>query len=144
MAVADPPQLALRYGLRLPTVPASVPEARRRVRACLAEHGLGPEHALTDTVLLVTSELVTNSVRHAAAHSPVVVVGLTVGPDELVLAVHDAHPSCPRALDAPHEDGSGGWGLDLVDQLATLAGGSLAAVPDRDAGGKTMVVRLPL
>jgi len=143
MAVADPPQ-TVRYGLSLPTVPASVPEARRRVRAELAAQGIGSDHPLTDTVLLVVSELVTNAVRHAAEHSPSTRVGLAVGPDGLEVSVHDRHPHCPRALAVPHQDGSGGWGLGLVAELAELAGGAMETLADPDGGGKTMVVRLPL
>ncbi|MFG2824957.1 ATP-binding protein [Kitasatospora sp. NPDC048365] len=143
MAVADLPQ-TVRYGLSLPTVPASVPEARRRVRAELGAHGIGPDHPLTDTVLLVVSELVTNAVRHAAEHSPSTALGLTVGPDELVVSVHDRHPHCPQALAVPHQDGSGGWGLGLVAELAEALGGGMDSHADPDGGGKTMVVRLPL
>ncbi|MCP2308324.1 ATP-binding protein [Kitasatospora paracochleata] len=124
-------------------MPASVPEARRRVRSELAAQGIGPDHPLTDTVLLVVSELVTNAVRHAAEHSPRTRVGIAVGPMELVVTVHDRHPHCPQALAVPHQDGSGGWGLGLVAELAELVGGGMDSDADPDGGGKTMVVRLP-
>ncbi|MEV4556856.1 ATP-binding protein [Kitasatospora sp. NPDC049285] len=143
MAVADPPQ-TVRYGLSLATVPASVPEARRRVRTELAAQGFDAEHPLTDTVLLVVSELVTNAVRHAAPRSPRTTVELVFSVDELTVSVHDRHPHCPRRPEVPHQDGSGGWGLGLVHELAALAGGGTDTLADDDGGGKTMVVRLPL
>ncbi|MFJ5229484.1 ATP-binding protein [Kitasatospora sp. NPDC088391] len=143
MAVADPPQ-ALRFCLSLATVPASVPEARRSVRAELAARGLDADHPLTDTVLLVVSELVTNTVRHAAPRSPRTTLQLDFGVDELTVRVHDRHPHCPRRPEVPHQDGSGGWGLGLVHELAALAGGGTETLADEDGGGKTMVVRLPL
>ncbi|MFD5560278.1 ATP-binding protein [Kitasatospora griseola] len=143
MAVADPPQ-TVRYRLTLATVPASVPEARRSARAELAARGLAADHPLTDTVLLVVSELVTNTVRHAAARSPRATLQLDFEPDLLTIRVHDRHPYCPRRREAPHPDGSGGWGLNLVHEMALLAGGGTATLADPDGGGKTMVVRLPL
>ncbi|MFF0292333.1 ATP-binding protein [Kitasatospora sp. NPDC004615] len=143
MAVADPPQ-TVRYCLSLATVPASVPEARRGVRAELAARGLDADHPLTDTVLLVVSELVTNTVRHAAVRSPRTTLQLDFAADELTVRVHDRHPHCPHRRETPHPDGSGGWGLNLVHELAQLAGGGTATLADADGGGKTMLVRLPL
>ncbi|MEU3496473.1 ATP-binding protein [Kitasatospora cineracea] len=143
MAVADPPQ-TVRYCLSLATVPASVPEARRAVRTELAARGLDADHPLTDTVLLVVSELVTNAVRHAAPRSPRVTLQLDFCAGGLTVGVHDRHPHCPRRPEVPHQDGSGGWGLGLVHELAALAGGATETVADPDGGGKTMLVRLPV
>ncbi|BAJ31902.1 MULTISPECIES: ATP-binding protein [Kitasatospora] len=143
MAVADPPQ-TVRYQLSLDTVPASVPAARRGARAELAARGLDADHPLTDTVLLVVSELVTNAVRHAAPRSPRATLRLDFSARELTVRVHDRHPHCPRPPEVPHEDGSGGWGLSLVHELAALSGGLVETVADPDGGGKTMLVRLPL
>ncbi|MGW4378376.1 ATP-binding protein [Kitasatospora sp. NPDC004531] len=143
MAVADPPQ-TVRYCLSLATVPESVPEARRSVRAELAARGLDADHPLTDAVLLVVSELVTNAVRHAALRSPRATVELDFAPDELTVRVHDRDPRCPRRREVPYPDGSGGWGLNLVHETVRLAGGDTATLADPDGGGKAMVVRLPL
>ncbi|MFE1319450.1 ATP-binding protein [Kitasatospora phosalacinea] len=143
MAVADPPQ-TVRYCLSLATVPASVPEARRGVRSELAARGMDADHPLTDTVLLVVSELVTNAVRHAAPRSPRTTLQLDFCAGELTIRVHDRHPHCPRPPEVPHQDGSGGWGLSLVHEMAALAGGGVETVADEDGGGKTMLVRLPL
>ncbi|GLW53526.1 ATP-binding protein [Kitasatospora phosalacinea] len=143
MAVADPPQ-TVRYCLSLATVPASVPEARRGARTELAARGMDADHPLTDTVLLVVSELVTNAVRHAAPRSPRTTLQLDFCAGELTIRVHDRHPHCPRPPEVPHQDGSGGWGLSLVHEMAALAGGGTETVADEDGGGKTMLVRLPL
>ncbi|QKW22591.1 ATP-binding protein [Kitasatospora sp. NA04385] len=143
MAVADPPQ-TVRYRLSLATVPASVPEARRGARTELAARGLDADHPLTDTVLLVVSELVTNAVRHAAPRSPRTTLQLDFCAEELTVRVHDRHPHCPQRPQVPHQDGSGGWGLALVHEVAALAGGLVETVADEDGGGKTMLVRLPL
>ena len=48
--------------LALPGTPASVPVARRRVRAALGFHGLGE---FTQDAEVITSELVANAVQHA-------------------------------------------------------------------------------
>ena len=49
--------------LRLPSMPASVPVARRRVQDWLHRNGVRPEQV--EDARVVVSELVANSVRHA-------------------------------------------------------------------------------
>jgi signal transduction histidine kinase len=66
---------------------------------------------------LLTSELVTNSVRHS--DSDWVEVAITVRNDTLRIEVSDpgsptVHPRTP--------DGDGGWGLMLVEEIATRWG----------------------
>jgi anti-sigma regulatory factor (Ser/Thr protein kinase) len=127
-----------------PAEPVSVPRIRHTVRDTLAQWGLGRDHPLVETVLVVCSELVTNCVRHAAVTSPQVDVRLELRDEQLVVSVHDRHPYRPSALLAPHQHGLGGRGLFLVQQLTAEAGGSTSVPPDADGGGKTVVVVLPL
>jgi anti-sigma regulatory factor (Ser/Thr protein kinase) len=90
--------------------------AREALRAA---NGTLPEH-IRDDVLLLVSELVTNAVRHAGAgpEQPVQVQVLR-GPRWVVVAVGDEGPGFTWHHTAPPPgDGSGGWGLFIVDQIA--------------------------
>jgi anti-sigma regulatory factor (Ser/Thr protein kinase) len=78
--------------------------------------------AVREMIALLVSEIVTNSIRHA---------GLT-GEDEIEcrleegetihVEVWDPGPGYPGGPVAPRPDGSGGWGLMIVDQVATRWG----------------------
>ncbi|MCM2577045.1 ATP-binding protein [Streptomyces meridianus] len=128
-----------------PTTIDSVPAARRRARSELAGCGLNIEHPVLGAALVVFSELVTNSVVHAAGHSSHFSVTITVRPGTLVIAVHDRHPHVPglRPESAGHDD-CNGRGLNLVAHLSAEAGGHAETVPDPDGGGKTIRASLPL
>jgi anti-sigma regulatory factor (Ser/Thr protein kinase) len=77
-----------------------------------------------DDGLLVASELVTNAVRHSGCqpdHTLQVSVGLAR--EGLVISVHDPGISRVDAEPRTTEDiEPGGWGLRIVDQLATRWG----------------------
>lgn len=128
----------------LPTDLVSVPVSRCLATEALAAWGLAGEHPMRETALLVLSELVTNSVRHAARLSPRVDVTLTLAGSLLTIAVHDGDPRRPKPLRRPRRDGSGGWGLRLVTSLAAEAGGGMRVLGDAAGRGKTVSVRLPL
>jgi transcriptional regulator with XRE-family HTH domain/anti-sigma regulatory factor (Ser/Thr protein kinase) len=99
---------------------ASEPTAPSTAREAVAFVGAGiPQEKLDDAVLLV-SELVTNSVRHAAA-SPTDTIGLLVrvGRDVLRVEVADSSSTPSRPM-TPTSDG--GYGLTLVGALATRWG----------------------
>ncbi|MGW1197248.1 ATP-binding protein [Streptomyces sp. NPDC002536] len=128
----------------VPTLPGAVPAARREVAAQLGLWGLRPEAAVVETAVLAVSELVTNTVRHAAEVSSRADVHLGMDRRHLMVAVHDRDPRMPRRPETPHLDGSGGWGLRLVEALATGAGGRTSIPRDPDGGGKTVTVLLPL
>ena len=69
---------------------------------------------------LLTSELVTNSVRHAGL-PPGESIGVAVDVSErrIRVEVGDTGPGFdPSALPSPSPEGAGGWGLHLVDQLS--------------------------
>ena len=100
--------------LELPAEPHSAKVARDAV-AGLDGH-LGP--VFGDVVLLI-SELVTNSVRHAGldARNPLQLSVTTEG-EWVRVAVRDGGPGF-RVPKPPDDPGHvGGWGLVLVDQLA--------------------------
>lgn len=110
--------------LRLPATEAAPRLARRRVVEFCRE--LGEDIAVAAELL--TSELVTNAVIHprpsATAHSDMaaIVLHLHRTPDRLRVEVidHDPEPLKPAA--GPADDLSHGWGLQLLDRLATSWG----------------------
>ena len=101
----------------LPGIPASVPVARSRVRAALGFHGLG-EYA--DDAGIITSELVTNAVQHAAGNdTETIEVILTAAgsPAAVIVAVSDSSPEGPVKRDTP-TGGEQGRGLQMVEALS--------------------------
>ena len=93
-----------------PTAPSSG-AARRWVRAQLEELGLEP---LTDAVTLLTSEVVTNAVLHAAT-----AVRVVVSPDGagVLVEVHDESP-VPPSRRRHRVTATIGRGLTMLDTLA--------------------------
>jgi anti-sigma regulatory factor (Ser/Thr protein kinase) len=85
-----------RHGLeaRLPATPESARTARHVTRQLLTDWGLG---ALTDNVMLVTSELATNAITAADdSHQATVALWLTRTPGGVLVAVAD--PAAPDGL----------------------------------------------
>jgi anti-sigma regulatory factor (Ser/Thr protein kinase) len=101
--------------LKLPGVAVSVAGAREFTRSCLSS-ARAPEETIDRAVLLV-SELVTNSVVHAACE-----VRLRVTPGSPVrVEVHDGSQERPRVRDrGPLE--AGGLGLVVVESVASRWG----------------------
>ena len=105
-------QLPCRLGLT--AGPAAATHARRHVRALLGAWDVPVD---SYTAALLTSELVTNAVKHAT--EPADVVHLVVSWDgRLRVEVHDRSRRPPVLLDAP-PDAEAGRGLMLLAQLAT-------------------------
>jgi anti-sigma regulatory factor (Ser/Thr protein kinase) len=98
--------------VRLASGPAAVPEARSQVRDAIRywEVPVDP-----DVAILLTSELVTNAILHAA--SQVVMLVITCARDQLRVDVHDTSSSVPVLADAP-ADAETGRGLVLVATLS--------------------------
>jgi serine/threonine-protein kinase RsbW len=92
----------------------SIPMARRYVLDCISGCRVDEEIAL-----LLTSELVTNAIRHAQTRFAVEVD--TPGGTQLRVSVTDASPDRPRVVVAPPEAQSG-RGLFFVDQYASTWG----------------------
>jgi anti-sigma regulatory factor (Ser/Thr protein kinase) len=114
MTTMAPTRPARRHGcrVRLATGPAAAAEARRRVRAAIQSWQVPVDQ---DTAILLTSELVTNAVRHEAAQAVMLVVTCARG--QLRVDVHDTSPSWPAVADVP-ADAETGRGLLLVETLS--------------------------
>jgi PAS domain S-box-containing protein len=113
-------------------------------------------HAMVDAAKVerIVENLLTNSVRHTPADSPIWVRVLRDG-DSVIIAVEDAGQGVPEEVKAsifqPFEQGPDidahnpgvGIGLSLVAQFAKLHGGR-AWVEDRPGGGASFRVLLPI
>jgi hypothetical protein len=116
-----------RFAKRFPTSPF----APALCRAALTATAIGIPSDSFDDALLLTRELVTNSVRHS--RSDWVEVGIAVTASRLRIEVsdEDSRPIRPRTQDS-------GWGLVLVGVLATRWG------VERRRNGKSIWIELDL
>lgn len=105
----------------LPSAPASVAVARRRLAADLTDAGIYAG-AVADAVLVV-SELLSNAIRHARPLPGAnVQVAWAVDDEAVELAVSDGGaPTRPRQTQ-PTVSSLGGRGLDIVEYLARTWG----------------------
>ena len=106
-----------RHGcrVRLATGPAAAAEARRRVRDAIRSWQVPVD---LDAALLLTSELVTNAVRHEAGHgAQAVVLAIACSRGRLRVDVHDTSRSLPAVAEVP-ADAETGRGLLLVETLS--------------------------
>ena len=108
--------------LRLTPGPEAIPAARQALDGL---SGLLERTVWEDLRLLVT-ELVTNGVRHGSARGPVTVS--VAAHDHCVrVEVSDCGRGfSPPEAPMPRADGSGGWGLQLVDRVASRWGVKVA------------------
>ncbi|MGW9028147.1 ATP-binding protein [Streptomyces sp. NPDC055722] len=134
--------LPYRHVLTLPTEPSAVRIARETAEQALVEWGIGLRHPTVDPALLILSELVTNTIRHAAVLSPQLTVIYAAGADCLAFAVHDRHPYQPPLYGAV--TGTGAGGLGTVVELVLDLGGTAVIRGDADGLGKSIWVTLPL
>jgi anti-sigma regulatory factor (Ser/Thr protein kinase) len=101
------------HELTLAPAVGSVGTGRRFVRQALEEWGL---HALVDTAVLLTSEVVTNSVLHART---AILLTVTRSAEDLVtISVRDGSRHPPQRRVHP-PDSTTGRGVELLDALAT-------------------------
>jgi anti-sigma regulatory factor (Ser/Thr protein kinase) len=92
------------------------PEAAARARRALSELRADIDPPLMETLRLLVTELVSNSVRHARADT--VVLRVLVGRTVVLTEVTDEGPGFdPEDTGKPGTDDSG-WGLFLVERLA--------------------------
>ncbi|MFI1224185.1 MULTISPECIES: ATP-binding protein [unclassified Streptomyces] len=134
--------LPLRHVLTLPAVGSAVRIVRETTEQVLTEWGVSRRHPMVDPALLILSELVTNSVQHAAVLSPNVTVIYAAGPDTFAFAVHDRHPYQPPHFSELTRTSSGGLGT--VMELTLGLGGTAVVRGDADSKGKSIWITLPL
>jgi anti-sigma regulatory factor (Ser/Thr protein kinase) len=98
--------------VRLTAGPSAAAEARRQVRAAICAWDIPVD---PDVAILLTSELVTNAIRHEVTGS--VKLAITCSAGQLRIDVHDSSRSLPLLIDAP-VDAEAGRGLMLVTTLS--------------------------
>ncbi|MCT2591712.1 ATP-binding protein [Streptomyces sp. N2-109] len=127
-----------------PPTDTSVPQLRHAVRDLVGRQRAPVPDELLQGLLLIVSELVTNSVRHAALLSPEIRMEVSLGATWVRVAVEDGHPYRPKALEAdPDQEHTGGRGLLLVKTITQEAGG-VCDVEQTGTGGKVIWAALPL
>ena len=105
-----------KLALRLDADPRAALVARREIRSFTA----GLNELIRSNLVLLVSELVTNSLRHATlGPESWVQVEATITPDLVRVEVEDPGARFPSA---PDLDAEGGWGLILVDRMASRWG----------------------
>lgn len=120
--------VALRARLTVPGRSQQVATARATVALAL-----GPDHPCADAAVLITSELVTNSVLHSASRHPDGTITITVAEVGYGLRIEvtdDGGDALPTLRLAGGDD-EAGRGLELVDALAARWESR------RDSAGKT-------
>lgn len=127
--------------------PVMVPRARRRLVRELDAANLQPD-VVADAALVLT-ELLTNALQHGSPPGvEEVAMCWSIAEDHVTISVADAGRSENLAPRPPNQDGEGGRGLTLVDQLCDAwtvdAGDGTRVVArlrragrDRSAGGTT-------
>jgi serine/threonine-protein kinase RsbW len=102
----------------LPSTPYSVYMARFYIRAALTYHNLGD---YAEDAEMVTSELVTNAIRHADAPKFDLEVMHLAGAGAVAVIVTDLSPQ-PPVKRAPSADAEHGRGLHIVEALSASWG----------------------
>jgi anti-sigma regulatory factor (Ser/Thr protein kinase) len=120
-------------GCKLRRDPAQVSHARRLVHETLAEWGLDD---YVDHMVLISSELVTNALRHGAG---MISIRLFRAGHDLRIEVHDHGPSRPVRRHAGTGD-EGGRGLEVIDSLISMYDGHRGCTDDDTGPGKTVYV----
>jgi anti-sigma regulatory factor (Ser/Thr protein kinase) len=92
------------------------PEAAGAARRLLAREGLDAD--LDHTVALLVSELVTNSIRHAAEQTDRIVLAARMTDDWVRVEVRDSGPG----FDPDVRNETRGYGLRMLDMLASRWG----------------------
>jgi anti-sigma regulatory factor (Ser/Thr protein kinase) len=123
--------------LQLCRDPAQVSQARQLVRDTLTDWGLD---GYIDHTILISSELVTNALRHGAG---VIGLRLSRAGRELRVEVHDHGVGRPVRRHAGIGD-EGGRGLQVIDGLIRMYGGQRGCADDDTGPGKTVYVVIRL
>jgi anti-sigma regulatory factor (Ser/Thr protein kinase) len=114
LSAGPPGRLGWSRQLPLPPSGQAPGLARQAARDALAAWRL---EELTETTVLLVSELVTNAIQHASAGGSAIVLRLETADGWLRIEVHDADPRepAPRPLSVLEESG---FGLVLVENMA--------------------------
>ena len=99
--------------ISLPAGPAAAGDARSQVRAAIRAWDVPVD---VDTAVLLTSELVTNALRHETGGTIRLTITCVCG--QLRVDVHDTSHRVPMPVNTP-VDAEAGRGLLLVSRLAT-------------------------
>ena len=99
---------------------AGGPDAPAEARSALRRFHPELPAELMQIVVLLASELVANAVRHADSNS--IAVRFSVASDSVRVEVADQGPGFDPRGAAREERDAGGWGLRLVDELASRWG----------------------
>ena len=92
------------------------PEAASAARAVIREQLAGRvDDSTLDDMQLLVSEVVTNGIRHGDGDIDLEVL---LNDSRALVRCVDTGPGFDPGSPAPHADGSGGYGLMLVDRLA--------------------------
>ncbi|SHM92191.1 MULTISPECIES: ATP-binding protein [Streptomyces] len=129
-----------RHAFTVSAGPGAVRRAREETAIRLARCGIATGSALSDAVLLVVSELVTNVLRHTADRSPTADVTVEWSTGQLVVAVADHDPRLPAI-----EVATPGAGLGTVRELTAWYDGTLGVEPHWTGQGKRLLAtfRIP-
>ena len=109
---ATRPAVTHRYRVALPSGPAAPAQARGQVRAAILSWDVPVDPG---TAVLLTSEVVTNAIRHAPGDTVLLAISCRRG--QLRVDVHDTSRSLPVPVNAP-ADAEAGRGLLLVNSLS--------------------------
>jgi anti-sigma regulatory factor (Ser/Thr protein kinase) len=112
MAPTRPTELQGCRTRRLAAGPSAAAEARRQVRAAVCTWDIPVD---PDVAVLLTSELVTNAIRHEV--SGTITLAVTCSRDQLRVDVYDTSRSLPMVVEAA-VDAETGRGLMLVATLS--------------------------
>jgi anti-sigma regulatory factor (Ser/Thr protein kinase) len=107
------PTVLQRRRIPLTAGPAAAAEARIQLRAAIRGWDIPVD---PDVAVLLTCELVTNAIKHAAGEAILIVITCSGG--QLRVEVHDTCCLLPVMVDAP-TDSETGRGLMLVTSLST-------------------------
>ena len=92
------------------------PEAAAEARRAISKLRVDLDPPLIETLRLLVTELVTNSVRHTAADS--LTLSVAIGKSAVLTEVADTGPGfSPECVEHAGDDDTG-WGLFLVQRLA--------------------------
>ena len=108
----------MQISLKIPVQPEAVAMARDAVARAVVDHRSSQRRI--DDLRLLTSEIVTNALRHAGMDAgDSLMVAVDISPNLVRVEVADQGPGFdPDDLEAPTTERVGGWGLHLVQQLA--------------------------